>query len=183
MSRPRGNTLLEKEKHRNLEKQREELVNFQRLRNQHRQEQVQWEQERERQRVQAEIREKELSERELECSKLEEKLVEDKQELARGRMVYQEDLERLRDTMRAVEKEKEQLQKKYKKYENVPNTFPLENEQIQVRAILYCIKKKNVTEKLHISEHNNKYNNACISDQAVFLANTILEVYEYMCHC
>ncbi|XP_051731543.1 rho guanine nucleotide exchange factor 18a [Ctenopharyngodon idella] len=132
MSRPRGNTLLEKEKHRNLEKQREELVNFQRLRNQHRQEQVQWEQERERQRVQAEIREKELSERELECSKLEEKLVEDKQELARGRMVYQEDLERLRDTMRAVEKEKEQLQKKYKKYENVPNTFPLENEQIQL---------------------------------------------------
>ncbi|KAK9979164.1 hypothetical protein ABG768_012608 [Culter alburnus] len=140
MSRPRGNSLLEKEKHRNLEKQREELVNFQRLRNQHRQEQVQWEQERERQRVQAEIREKELSERELECNKLEEKLAEDKQELARGRMEYQEDLERLRDTMRALEKEKEkveQLQKKYKKYEkneNVPNTatFPLENEQIQL---------------------------------------------------
>ncbi|XP_067219124.1 rho guanine nucleotide exchange factor 18a [Chanodichthys erythropterus] len=140
MSRPRGNSLLEKEKHRNLEKQREELVNFQRLRNQHRQEQVQWEQERERQRVQAEIREKELSERELECSKLEEKLAEDKQELAKGRMEYQENLERLRDTMRALEKEKEkveQLQKKYKKYEkneNVPNTatFPLENEQIQL---------------------------------------------------
>ncbi|ROL55159.1 Rho guanine nucleotide exchange factor 18 [Anabarilius grahami] len=137
MSRPRGNTLLEKEKHRNLEKQREELVNFQRLRNQHRQEQVQWEQERERQRVQAEIREKELSERELECSKLEEKLAEDKQELARGRMEYQGDLERLRDSMRNLEKEKEkvdQLQKKYKKNENVPNTatFPLENEQIQL---------------------------------------------------
>lgn len=158
MSRPRGNSLLEKEKHRNLEKQREELVNFQRLRNQHRQEQVQWEQERERQRVQAEIREKELSERELECNKLEEKLAEDKQELARGRMEYQEDLERLRDTMRALEKEKEkveQLQKKYKKYEkneNVPNTatFPLENEQIQVRAIIILhLKKQNVRDTTH----------------------------------
>lgn len=142
MSRPRGNSLLEKEKHRNLEKQREELVNFQRLRNQHRQEQVQWEEERERQRVLLEIREKELREKELECSKLEEKLAEDKQELARGRVEYQEDLERLRDTMRNVDKEREkveQLQKKYKKYEmneNLPNTatFPLENEQIQVRA-------------------------------------------------
>lgn len=140
MSRPKGNTLLEKEKHRNLEKQREELVNFQRLQNQHRQEQVQWEQEREWQREQAEIREKELREREMECSKQEEKLVEDKHDLARCRVEYQEDLERLRDAMRFVEKEKERLeqcQKKYKKYEkneNIPNTaaFPLEIEPIQL---------------------------------------------------
>ncbi|XP_016365563.1 rho guanine nucleotide exchange factor 18-like [Sinocyclocheilus rhinocerous] len=144
MSRPRGNTLLEKEKHRNLEKQREELANFHRLQNQHRQEQVQWEQERERQRVQAEIREKELRDRELECSEQEKKLAEEKQELARWKSEYQEDLERLRDSMRSVEKDREklekdrerleQLEKKYKKNENVLNTatFPMENEQLQL---------------------------------------------------
>uniref|UniRef100_A0A8C1UR28 Rho guanine nucleotide exchange factor 18-like n=1 Tax=Cyprinus carpio TaxID=7962 RepID=A0A8C1UR28_CYPCA len=151
MSRPRGNTLLEKEKHRNLEKQREELANFRRLQNQHRQEQVQWEQEREQQRVQAEIREKELRERELECSEREKKLAVDKQDLARDESEYQERLERLRDSTRSVEKDKEklekdreklekdrerleQLEKKYKKNENVLNTatFPIENEWIQL---------------------------------------------------
>uniref|UniRef100_A0A8C1MYA6 Rho/rac guanine nucleotide exchange factor (GEF) 18a n=1 Tax=Cyprinus carpio TaxID=7962 RepID=A0A8C1MYA6_CYPCA len=135
MSRPRGNTLLEKEKQRNMEKQREELANFQRLQNQHRQEQVQWEQEREQQRVQAEVREMELRDRELECSKQEKKLAEDKQELARCKSEYQKDLERLRDSMRSLEKDRErleQLEKKYKKNENVLNTatFPMENEQI-----------------------------------------------------
>ncbi|XP_042575101.1 rho guanine nucleotide exchange factor 18-like [Cyprinus carpio] len=149
MSRPRGNTLLEKEKQRNMEKQREELANFQRLQNQHRQEQVQWEQEREQQRVQAEVREMELRDRELECSKQEKKLAEDKQELARCKSEYQKDLERLRDSMRSVQKDREkvekereklekdrerleQLEKKYKKNENVLNTatFPMENEQI-----------------------------------------------------
>ncbi|XP_042632884.1 rho guanine nucleotide exchange factor 18-like [Cyprinus carpio] len=151
MSRPRGNTLLEKEKHRNLEKQREELANFQRLQNQHRQEQVQWEQEREQQRVQAEIREKELRDRELECSEREKKLAVDKQVLASDKSEYQERLERLRDSTRSVEKDKEklekdreklekdrerleQLEKKYKKNENVLNTatFPIENEWIQL---------------------------------------------------
>ncbi|KTF89817.1 hypothetical protein cypCar_00010360 [Cyprinus carpio] len=149
MSRPRGNTLLEKEKQRNMEKQREELANFQRLQNQNRQEQVQWEQERERQRVQAEVWELELRDRELECSKQEKKLAEDKHELARCKSEYQKDLERLRDSMRSVQKDREkvekereklekdrerleQLEKKYKKNENVLNTatFPMENEQI-----------------------------------------------------
>ncbi|XP_051554441.1 rho guanine nucleotide exchange factor 18a [Myxocyprinus asiaticus] len=135
MSRPRGNSLLEQEKYRNLEKQREELANFQRIQNQHRQEQAQWEQERERQRVEAEMKEKQLRERELECSKQEEQLAEERQKLARCREDYQQDLERLRDSMRAVEKEREkleQLQKKYKKNENIPipANFALENEQI-----------------------------------------------------
>ncbi|XP_077088637.1 rho guanine nucleotide exchange factor 18a isoform X2 [Siphateles boraxobius] len=147
MSRPRGNTLLEKEKHRNLVKQREELINFQRLQNQHQQEQLQWEQKRDREREQAEIREKELRERELECSRQEKKLAEDNQELARGRAQYQEDLERLRDSTRNVEREKEkleQLEKKFKKYEkneNIPKIaiFPLENEQIQLPPPPYPI--------------------------------------------
>ncbi|TRY56243.1 hypothetical protein DNTS_028555 [Danionella cerebrum] len=134
MSRPRGNTLLEQEKQRNLEKQREELASFQRLQNQHRQEQMQWEQERERQRQQAELWEKELKDREVECRRQEQNLAEGKQELSRSREQYQQDLERLRESTRAVEKEKEKLEqlKKYKiKHENTPITagFLLENEQ------------------------------------------------------
>lgn len=137
MSRPRGNTLLEQEKQRNWEKQREELANFQRLQSQHRQEQIQWEEERERQMIQTEIRENELRERELVCNKQEVQLSEERQELDRCREQYQQDLERLRDSMRTVEKEKEKLeqtQKKLKKNESVSNTgnFTLENEQIQV---------------------------------------------------
>ncbi|XP_056599861.1 rho guanine nucleotide exchange factor 18a [Triplophysa dalaica] len=137
MSRPRVNTLLEKEKQRNLEKQREELANFQRLQSQHRQEQTQWEQEREMQRIQMENREKELRERELVCNKQDMQLAEERRELDTCREQYQQDLERLRDSMRAVEKEKEkleQMQKKFKKNENVSNTgnFTLENEQIQI---------------------------------------------------
>ncbi|XP_005171341.2 rho guanine nucleotide exchange factor 18a isoform X1 [Danio rerio] len=133
-SRPRGNSLLEQEKHRNLHKQNEELANFQRLQNQRLQEQRQWEQERERQMLQAEAREKELREREMACSRQEEMLAGEKQELARCREEYQQDLERLRESMRSVEKEKEklELQKKYKKNENVPVVYPLENEQIQI---------------------------------------------------
>ncbi|KAI7810290.1 rho/rac guanine nucleotide exchange factor GEF 18a [Triplophysa rosa] len=137
MSRPRCNTLLEQEKQRNWEKQREELANFQRLQSQHRQEQMHWEQEREMQRIQTENGEKELRERELVCNKQEFQLAEERQELDTCREQYQQDLERLRDSMRAVEKEKEkleQMQKKFKKNENVSNTgnFTLENEQIQI---------------------------------------------------
>ncbi|XP_056334552.1 rho guanine nucleotide exchange factor 18a isoform X2 [Danio aesculapii] len=134
MSRPRGNSLLEQEKHRNMRKQHEELANFQRLQNQRRQEQIQWEQERERQMLQAETRENELREREMACSRQEETLAKEKLELAQWREEYQQDLERLRESMRSVEKEKEKLeqQKKYKKNENVPAVYPLENEQIQI---------------------------------------------------
>ncbi|XP_065133110.1 rho guanine nucleotide exchange factor 18-like [Paramisgurnus dabryanus] len=137
MSQHRGNTLMEQEKHRNLEKQREELVNFQRLQEQCRQEQMQWEQAQEKLRVQTEIREKELREREMKCSKQKEQLAKERHQLERCREEYQQDLERLRGSMRAVEKEKEkleQLQKKLKKNENGLNTgnLSLKNEEIQI---------------------------------------------------
>ncbi|KAM6948376.1 rho guanine nucleotide exchange factor 18a [Aplochiton taeniatus] len=116
-ARPRTNVLLEKEKQRNLEKQREELANFQKLVAQHRLEQQRWEKERERQRVQAEVLESQLQQREDKCRKLEEKLAEERAELERHRETYQQDLVRLKDSSQAVEKEKEHLEqlKKLKK--------------------------------------------------------------------
>ncbi|KAJ8374612.1 hypothetical protein SKAU_G00051920 [Synaphobranchus kaupii] len=121
--RHRGNVLLEQEKQRNLEKQREELASFQKLQNQHRQEQARWERERQRQRLQAEAGEAQLHEREDECRRLEARLAEERQELERQREKYQQDLERLRDSTRSVEKEKERLeqQKKVKKHKTIAN--------------------------------------------------------------
>ncbi|KAI4890127.1 hypothetical protein NFI96_023026 [Prochilodus magdalenae] len=131
--RPRGtNVLLEQEKQRNLEKQREELANFQRLQAQHRQEQARWERERERQQRQAETAEQRLQEREEECRRLEARLTEERQELEKQRQKYQQDLERLRESTRAVEKEKERLeqqQKKLKKHNTLPSTASLYSQE------------------------------------------------------
>ncbi|KAG9350663.1 hypothetical protein JZ751_024552 [Albula glossodonta] len=131
-SRHRGNILLEQEKQRNLEKQREELASFHKLQSQHRQEQARWERERERQRQQAEASEARLREREEECRRLEARLSEERDELERQREKYQQDLERLRESTRAVEKEKERLeqQKKFKKHKTIanPGLFALDQQ-------------------------------------------------------
>uniref|UniRef100_A0A4W5RQH4 Rho/rac guanine nucleotide exchange factor (GEF) 18a n=1 Tax=Hucho hucho TaxID=62062 RepID=A0A4W5RQH4_9TELE len=109
LGRPRGNVLLEQEKQRNMEKQREEMANFHKLQTQHRQEQARWEKERERHQLQAEVLEAELRQREEECRSMEEKLAEERGELERWRETYQQDLERLRESTRTVEKQKERL--------------------------------------------------------------------------
>lgn len=117
-----ANVLLEQEKQRNLEKQREELANFHKLQTQHRQEQARWERDRERQRRRTEEAEARLQRREDECHRLEARLAEEREELERQRQTYQEDLERLRESTRAVEREKERLehQKKLKKHNTLP---------------------------------------------------------------
>ncbi|XP_056614215.1 rho guanine nucleotide exchange factor 18 isoform X2 [Triplophysa dalaica] len=119
--------LLEQEKQRNLEKHREEMVNFQRLQSQHRQEQARWERERERQRRQTEAAERRLKEKEEECRRLEAGLAEERQELERQKQTYQQDLERLRESTRAVEKERERLeqQRKLRKHNTVANAAAL----------------------------------------------------------
>ncbi|KAM9099378.1 rho guanine nucleotide exchange factor 18 isoform 1-T1 [Sarcophilus harrisii] len=120
----RGNFLLEQEKQRNFEKQREELANVQKLQNQLKQEQQRWERERSRQQKELEYTEARLQERESESQQFRERLTQDKEELDRQREAYQHDLERLRESQRAVEKEKERLEllKKLKKQNTLPGT-------------------------------------------------------------
>ncbi|XP_048108076.1 rho guanine nucleotide exchange factor 18 isoform X3 [Alosa alosa] len=117
------NVLLEQEKQRNLEKQREELAHFHKLQSQHRKEQASWERERERHRRREADAEARLQRREDECRRLEARLAEEREELERQRQTYQEDLERLRESTRAVEREKERLeqQKKLKKHNTLPS--------------------------------------------------------------
>uniref|UniRef100_A0A4W5RQF5 Rho/rac guanine nucleotide exchange factor (GEF) 18a n=1 Tax=Hucho hucho TaxID=62062 RepID=A0A4W5RQF5_9TELE len=133
LGRPRGNVLLEQEKQRNMEKQREEMANFHKLQTQHRQEQARWEKERERHQLQAEVLEAELRQREEECRSMEEKLAEERGELERWRETYQQDLERLRESTRTVEKQKERLdvQMKLKKNKTIakPGSFNFNTQQ------------------------------------------------------
>uniref|UniRef100_A0A8C5IA22 Rho/rac guanine nucleotide exchange factor (GEF) 18b n=1 Tax=Gouania willdenowi TaxID=441366 RepID=A0A8C5IA22_GOUWI len=105
--RHRGNVLLEQEKQRTLALQREELASFHKLQSQHRQEQQRWEKERQKHRHQVEATEARLRQKEEECKRLEEHLGKEREELDRQRETYQQDLERLRESTRAVEKEKE----------------------------------------------------------------------------
>lgn len=127
----RGNFLLEQEKQRNFEKQREELANVQKLQNHLKQEQQRWERERIRQQKELEHMEARLRERENESQQLREQLTQDKEELERQREAYQHDLERLRESQRAVEKEKERIEllKKWKKQNTVPGSLPSEGAE------------------------------------------------------
>uniref|UniRef100_A0A8B9YZL8 Rho guanine nucleotide exchange factor 18 n=1 Tax=Buteo japonicus TaxID=224669 RepID=A0A8B9YZL8_9AVES len=127
----RGNLLLEQEKQRNFEKQREELMNVQKLQSQLKLEQQRLERERGRQQREFESTEARLQEREEETRQLREKLNQDREELERQREAYQHDLERLREAQRAVEKEKERLDQLRKlKKQNTNALFLTQNQML-----------------------------------------------------
>ncbi|XP_038633092.1 rho guanine nucleotide exchange factor 18-like isoform X2 [Scyliorhinus canicula] len=127
----RGSLLLEQEKQRNVEKQREEWANVQKLQNQVRQEQQKWERERERQKRELDTQESCLQEREENLQQLKERLAQDQEELERHRQEYQKDLERLRESQRTVEKERERLeQRQRKQLKHGTAVFPTEAGQI-----------------------------------------------------
>ncbi|XP_075300165.1 rho guanine nucleotide exchange factor 18 isoform X3 [Opisthocomus hoazin] len=130
----RGNLLLEQEKQRNFEKQREEMMNVQKLQSQLKLEQQRLERERSRQQREFESTEAQLQEREEETRQLRQKLNQEREELERQREAYQHDLERLREAQRAVEKEKERLDqlRKLKKQNTVSGTFSPEMGQNQM---------------------------------------------------
>ncbi|XP_026170347.1 rho guanine nucleotide exchange factor 18a [Mastacembelus armatus] len=108
-SRHYTNALLEQEKQRNLEKQKEELNNLQKLKAQQQEEQQRWEKEQEWQRRQIETLEAQLQQREEDCRKWEEKIIKEKAELERQKEEHQQSLERLRVSIKIVEKEKEHV--------------------------------------------------------------------------
>ncbi|XP_036452492.1 rho guanine nucleotide exchange factor 18a [Colossoma macropomum] len=114
-TRYRVNGLLLQEKQRHLEKQREELQQLQRVYNQQKQEQDQWEQEHQRHLQEREVLSQELKQRQEECQREEARLAAERDTLARSRDEYQQDLERLRDAHRDVEKKREELEQKEQK--------------------------------------------------------------------
>uniref|UniRef100_A0ABM5EXL7 A-kinase anchor protein 13 isoform X9 n=1 Tax=Pogona vitticeps TaxID=103695 RepID=A0ABM5EXL7_9SAUR len=107
----RPNSLIEQEKQRSMEKQRQELANLQRQQAQHQEEKRRRERE-------WEAREKELAEREGQLAQREEQvqkghqhLEKEREELQQKKAAYQLDLEHLRAAQKQLEKEKEQLKK------------------------------------------------------------------------
>ena len=125
-----SNVLLEREKQRNVEKQKEELANLNKLQAQHREEQHRWEKDKERQRIQVEALEAQLQQREEECSKWEEKLSGEKGELERQWENYQQDLERLRESTQSVEKERERLTQERERLEQLQEKFKVKLMQL-----------------------------------------------------
>ncbi|XP_045417010.1 A-kinase anchor protein 13 isoform X5 [Lemur catta] len=109
LSRP--SSLIEQEKQRSLEKQRQDLANLQKQQAQHLEEKRRRERE-------WEARERELQEREARLVQREEKvqqgqrdLEKDREELQQKKGTYQYDLERLRAAQKQLEREQEQLRR------------------------------------------------------------------------
>ncbi|KAM6363139.1 rho guanine nucleotide exchange factor 28 isoform 2-T2 [Pluvialis apricaria] len=106
--------LLEQEKYWNLEKQRVELANIHKLKQQFQQERQRWLRECEQREREQEAREGCLGQRERECRCQEELLERSRQVLALQRQEYQQSLERLQEGQKMVERERNsvKMQKK-----------------------------------------------------------------------
>ncbi|KAF7222185.1 rho guanine nucleotide exchange factor 18a [Nothobranchius furzeri] len=123
-----SDVLLEQEKRRKLEKQKEELVMLQKQQVQHQEEQQRWEKEREKQRIQMAVLEDELKQREHECRKREEKVKEETVELEKQLEDYQQDLKRLRETIKMVDREREHLLLEKERLEKLKLKFSIDDD-------------------------------------------------------
>ncbi|NXA44901.1 ARG28 factor, partial [Nothocercus julius] len=110
----RANLLQEKEKYRNMEKQREELANIHKLKQQFQQEQQRWSRECEQRQREQEARESRLGQRERECGCQEELLKRSREGLELQLQEYQQSLERLQEGQQMVEKEKNSVKMQQK---------------------------------------------------------------------
>ncbi|NXY08355.1 ARG28 factor, partial [Pteruthius melanotis] len=110
----RLNLVLEQEKYRNLEKQRVELANIDKLKQQFQQEQQRWLRECDQRQWEQEAREGRLGQRQRECECEEELLEQSRQGLALQLQEYQHSLERLQEGQKMVERERDnvKMQKK-----------------------------------------------------------------------
>nr|XP_029137538.1 A-kinase anchor protein 13 isoform X2 [Labrus bergylta] len=113
LSRPssRPGSLIEQEKQRSLEKQRQELASLQRQQAAHAEEKRRREREWEHREQQLTEREALVHTQEEEVCKQHKELEDAKQELQSKKDEYQRDLERLRDAQRKLERDKEALQR------------------------------------------------------------------------
>ncbi|KGL83358.1 Rho guanine nucleotide exchange factor 28, partial [Tinamus guttatus] len=110
----RANLLQEQEKYRNMEKQREELANIHKLKQQFQQEQQRWSRECEQRQREQEARESRLGQRERECGCQEELLERSREGLELQLQEYQQSLERLQEGQQMVEKEKNSVKMQQK---------------------------------------------------------------------
>uniref|UniRef100_A0A8C6DLA9 A-kinase anchoring protein 13 n=1 Tax=Moschus moschiferus TaxID=68415 RepID=A0A8C6DLA9_MOSMO len=108
---PRPGSLVEQEKQRSLEKQRQDLANLQRQQAQHQEEKRRREREWEARERALQEREARLAQREDELRRGRQELERERDELQQRKGAYQGDLERLRAAQRLLEREQEQLRR------------------------------------------------------------------------
>lgn len=123
-SRQRFSSIQDQERHRHLEKQREELLHLQKVHEQQRQEQESWARERQRHLLKMQELEQEMNRRAEECTNREAWLCAEREVLSRSREEYQHDLERLRESAITVEKERAKLGQEFRrirKHKNITN--------------------------------------------------------------
>ncbi|XP_034040397.1 A-kinase anchor protein 13-like [Thalassophryne amazonica] len=124
----RPSSLIEQEKQRSLEKQRQELASLQRQQAAHAEEKKRREKEWELREQQLAEREDLLSTQEEEVRKQTMELQEQNQELQSKKENYQKELERLRDAQRKLDRDREAMQRQLEKmeqlrlYERTPST-------------------------------------------------------------
>ncbi|KAM5291243.1 A-kinase anchor protein 13 isoform 3-T3 [Glossophaga mutica] len=109
LSRP--SSLIEQEKQRSLEKQRQDLANLQKQQAQHLEEKRRREREWEARERALQEREARLAQREEEVQRAQQDLERDRDELQQKKGAYQYDLERLRLAQKQLEREQEQLKR------------------------------------------------------------------------
>ncbi|XP_045052328.2 A-kinase anchor protein 13 isoform X11 [Desmodus rotundus] len=109
LSRP--SSLIEQEKQRSLEKQRQDLANLQKQQAQHLEEKRRREREWEARERALQEREAQLAQREEEVQRAQQDLERDREELQQKKGTYQYDLERLRSAQKQLEREQEQLKR------------------------------------------------------------------------
>ncbi|XP_046283074.1 rho guanine nucleotide exchange factor 28 isoform X1 [Marmota monax] len=134
----RGGSFQDQEKSRNLEKQREELANIHKLQHQFQQEQRRWHRRCDQQQREQEAKESWLQARERECQSQEELLLKNRSELDHQLQEYQQNLERLREGQRMVERERESLRAqlglqcpwKHSRQSSLPAAFPPGSKEV-----------------------------------------------------
>ncbi|XP_041082425.1 A-kinase anchor protein 13-like isoform X2 [Polyodon spathula] len=115
----RPNSLIEQEKQRSLEKQRQELANLQRQQAAHAEERRRRDREREALERELEQREAQLSQREEETQRGRGEVEREKEELRCRKEEYQKDLERLLLGQRQLEREREQIRRELERIEQI----------------------------------------------------------------
>ncbi|XP_060223359.1 A-kinase anchor protein 13 isoform X8 [Meriones unguiculatus] len=110
-SASRPSSLIEQEKQRSLEKQRQDLANLQKQQAQHLEEKRRREREWEAREQELRDREAKLAEREESVRRRQQDLERDREELQQKKGTYQCDLERLRAAQKQLEREQEQLRR------------------------------------------------------------------------
>ncbi|MEJ1270646.1 A kinase (PRKA) anchor protein 13 [Cricetulus griseus] len=110
-STSRPSSLIEQEKQRSLEKQRQDLANLQKQQAQHLEEKRRREREWEAREQELREREAKLAEREETVRRRQQDLERDREELQQKKGAYQCDLERLRAAQKQLEREQEQLKR------------------------------------------------------------------------